>query len=301
MVTPFDQGGAIDPVALAGLVADVVASGLDIIVVTGGVGELAALDLDEQVRIWEAAVEGAVCHAAVLAGIGALRTTQSELPDVLAAVARADRAGVDGILLFPSVAAASDGEELASFVAAVIAATALPVVLDHGAVPTTPEATARALDRSAVAGVKYSGADLDEWAALRRACGERAGLAWLAGAGDDVAPGFVARGANAYSSSMANLCPDLVVQMSRALIAGDIAIGEELALRMQPLAALRSRPGRSVTVLKAAMTRAGRPAGGVRGVGAADLGATEEELDRALAALGPPRGPIGNRPAPERP
>jgi 4-hydroxy-tetrahydrodipicolinate synthase len=92
MVTPFDDGGALDLGVAVELARWLVAHGSDGLVLTGSTGESAVLTDDEKVALWEA-VAGAVT-VPVIAGTGSNDTAHS-----VDMTRRAVTCGVDGVLV----------------------------------------------------------------------------------------------------------------------------------------------------------------------------------------------------------
>jgi 4-hydroxy-tetrahydrodipicolinate synthase len=280
LVTPFDDALNLDESRLRRLVETMVDVGFAALVVTGGVGELDLLNPAERDRVWSTAVSAAEGNVAVLAGFGGQAPVPS--PDLQTEARRAEDAGVDGLLLFPPRSIAMDPEGLASLVSEVTSVVSIGLVLDHGAVPSSPLATGNAARTPGVIGVKYSGADPREWELLRSSCDGLPHLAWLAGGGDCLAPQFVALGATAFTSSMANVAPGLVKYLATCLSDGDMRGAQDAVHSMGPMAALRARAGgtESLALLKAAMALQGAPVGGVRtpNSGAADIEVTNELL-----------------------
>jgi 4-hydroxy-tetrahydrodipicolinate synthase len=92
MVTPFDDGGALDLGVAVELARWLVAHGSDGLVLTGSTGESAVLSDDEKVALWEA-VAGAVT-VPVIAGTGSNDTAHS-----VDMTRRAAGSGVDGVLV----------------------------------------------------------------------------------------------------------------------------------------------------------------------------------------------------------
>ncbi len=128
-LTPFAPGGAIDQAALHQHLADLAATpGVRALVVNGHAGEASALDAAERRLVVRVARQVAAGRVAVVAGVIADDTRTA------CALARdAAAEGADAILLFPPAlfaAGANMRPEMAlHFVAAVAAATPLPIVL----------------------------------------------------------------------------------------------------------------------------------------------------------------------------
>ena len=92
MVTPFDEGGALDVGAATDLARWLVAHGSDGLVLSGSTGESSVLSDEEKVELWRA-VAGAVT-VPVLAGTGSNDTAHS-----VEITRRAAECGVDGVLV----------------------------------------------------------------------------------------------------------------------------------------------------------------------------------------------------------
>src|SRR5262245_52612955 len=92
LVTPF-RDGAIDDAALAALVEEQIAGGIDALVPAGTTGESATLSVDEQAHVVRVVVKQARGRVPVIAGAGANATAEA------IELSRAVReAGADGLL-----------------------------------------------------------------------------------------------------------------------------------------------------------------------------------------------------------
>src|SRR5918992_5753407 len=94
MVTPFDDGGALNEGAARHLMRHLVAHGSDGVVVSGTTGESATLDDEEKLRLFEAAVDELGGRATVVAGTGSNDTAHS-----VRLTREAVRRGVDAVLV----------------------------------------------------------------------------------------------------------------------------------------------------------------------------------------------------------
>jgi 4-hydroxy-tetrahydrodipicolinate synthase len=123
MVTPFDAEGALDEDAAARLMAHLLGSGSDGLVLAGTTGEGATLTDEEKCRLWEIGV--AECgEALVIAGTGSNDTAHSvELTE------RAAEIGVDAALVVTPYYNKPNRRGLVEHFRAVAAAADLPVVL----------------------------------------------------------------------------------------------------------------------------------------------------------------------------
>ncbi len=123
MVTPFDEGGALDlPVAVE-LARWLASHGSDALVLSGSTGESSVLTDEEKVALWRAVAEAVTVP--VIAGTGSNDTEHSIKMTSLAA-----RSGVDGVLVVtPYYNRPSQAGLYEHFRAVAEAAGGLPVVL----------------------------------------------------------------------------------------------------------------------------------------------------------------------------
>jgi 4-hydroxy-tetrahydrodipicolinate synthase len=123
MVTPFDDGGALDLPAAVELARWLASRGSDGLVLTGSTGESSVLSDEEKVALWRAVAEAVTIP--VLAGTGSNDTAHS-----VALTAQATACGVDGVLVVtPYYNRPSQVGLYEHFRAVAEAAADLPVVL----------------------------------------------------------------------------------------------------------------------------------------------------------------------------
>ncbi|HEY1343568.1 MAG TPA: dihydrodipicolinate synthase family protein, partial [Streptosporangiaceae bacterium] len=153
LVTIFGDDGEIDPGATGKLAGDLVARGMQAVLVCGSTGEAATLTGPERVALIEA-VRGAVPPGIpVIAGTGAPSARQA------AGLTRdAAGAGADAVLAFPP----PGSRDLAGYYGAVAgAAGGRPVLAYHFPRVSAPGIPVEALAGLPVAGVKDSSGDAD--------------------------------------------------------------------------------------------------------------------------------------------
>ncbi|HWF17136.1 MAG TPA: 4-hydroxy-tetrahydrodipicolinate synthase [Acidimicrobiales bacterium] len=123
MVTPFDDGGALDVAAAAEVAHWLAAHGSDALVLSGSTGESAVLTDDEKVALWQAVADAVTVP--VIAGTGSNDTAHS-----LEMTRRAVDCGVDAVLLVtPYYNRPSQAGIYEHFRSVAGAAAALPVML----------------------------------------------------------------------------------------------------------------------------------------------------------------------------
>jgi 4-hydroxy-tetrahydrodipicolinate synthase len=223
-LTPMDADGVVDTDHLQRLVGRL--TGADSIGVLGSTGSYMYLSAAQRARALQAAVEAAG-DTPVLAGIGDLRQD-----NVIAHARAAEQAGAAALLLAPVSYLPLSDDDFAGLVAAVCAATDLPVCLYNN--PGTTHFTmspALVVQLSAIPGVQAvknpaAGADV---AALR--AGLPAGF--VMGFSGDAAITQVLAEADAWYSVAAGTLPHLALAMWRAR--GDAAALQAINARAQPL------------------------------------------------------------------
>jgi 4-hydroxy-tetrahydrodipicolinate synthase len=153
LVTIFGDDGETDPGATGKLAADLVARGMQAVLVCGSTGEAATLTGPERVALIEA-VRGAVPPGTlVIAGTGAPSARQAA-----ALTADGVRAGADAVLAFPP----PGSRDLTGYYGAVAdAAGDRPVLAYHFPRVSAPGVPVAALTGLPVAGVKDSSGDPD--------------------------------------------------------------------------------------------------------------------------------------------
>jgi 5-dehydro-4-deoxyglucarate dehydratase len=99
---------------------------------------------------------------------------------------------------------------------------------------------------------------------IKRHIGDR--FTWIGGAGDDMVPAYYSIGIRAFTSSVANVSPQVAVQLHEAGVKGDANTLQQLMTDLiVPLYALRGRrKGHEVTVMKELMTLLGLAGGAIR-------------------------------------
>ncbi|WAH35352.1 4-hydroxy-tetrahydrodipicolinate synthase [Alicyclobacillus dauci] len=124
MVTPFDELGNVDEVALKGLVDHLIATGTTSIVACGTTGESPTLDHDEKLRVFEMTLRAADGRIPVIAGTGTNATRES-----IEFSREAEKLGVHGLLVVTPYYNRPSQDGLYAHFASVAEAVSLPVML----------------------------------------------------------------------------------------------------------------------------------------------------------------------------
>ncbi|MFE9653349.1 5-dehydro-4-deoxyglucarate dehydratase [Micromonospora sp. NPDC006431] len=228
----------------------------------GGTGEFFSLTPDEIARVVRAAVAGSGGTTPIIAPAG-FGTAQA------VDLARdAERAGADGILLFPPYLTESSQDGLAAHVRAVCAATSLGVVVYHRAngrftVPTMEQLVATCPN---LIGFKDGVGDIELMTRLYATIGDR--LLYIGGlpTAETFALPYLELGVTTYSSAIFNFAPTFALEFYAAVRAQDRAgVYTRLNEFVLPYLEIRNRKaGYAVSIIKAGMRVVGRSAGPVR-------------------------------------
>lgn len=228
----------------------------------GGTGEFFSLTVDEVERVVRAAVDAAPEGLPVLAPSGYGTATACDL------ARRAERAGADGVLLFPPYLTVAPQAGLVAHVRAVCAATTLPVVVYGRANAVYSPGSLAELAGTCpnLVGYKDGVGDLELMTRIRARLGDR--LTYIGGlpTAETFAAPYLRLGVSTYSSAIFNFLPGFALDFYDAVRAGDDArVRRGLDGFVLPYTRLRDRgSGYAVSIIKAGLRAVGRPAGPVR-------------------------------------
>jgi 5-dehydro-4-deoxyglucarate dehydratase len=259
-ITPFRTDLSVDIEALRQNVRAMLEHPLAAIVAAGGTGELYSLTPREHLHVVSLVVEEARGRLPVIAGTGFNSVLGTELASQAAAV------GASGILAFPPYYPGAEEDGLVEYYSALGRATPLGLLIYSR---DWFHPSAAAVDRIASAiptliAWKDGQGDIRRLQMIKERIGDR--LCWIGGAGDDMVPAYYAIGIRAFTSSIANVSPQLALQLHDAGSRGDSAALQRMMTEyVVPLYAMRARrKGHEVTVMKELMTMLGLAGGAVR-------------------------------------
>lgn len=259
-VTPFRTDLSVDSDALRHNVRAMLEYPLAAVVAAGGTGELYSLTPREHLDVVRVVVEEVRGKLPVIAGTGFNTALGTELARQAADV------GVSGILAFPPYYPGAEEEGVVNYYAAIGHATPLGMLIYsrdwfHPSAATVERIAAAV---PTLIGWKDGQGDIRRLQMIKERVGDR--LCWIGGAGDDMVPAYYAMGIRAFTSSIANVSPQLALQLHDAGSRGDSAALERMMTNyVVPLYAMRARrKGHEVTVMKELMTMLGLAGGGVR-------------------------------------
>jgi 4-hydroxy-tetrahydrodipicolinate synthase len=285
LVTPF-RDGAVDERALAALVEQQLAGGIDALVAVGTTGESATLSFDEHIHVVAQVVKHTKKRVPVIAGAGSNATHEA------IELAKASReVGADGLLLVTPYYNRPSQDGLVRHFAAVVEAVPLPTIVYN--VPTRTgcdmlaDTVAKLCDVAPIVGVKEATGQMQRATQIIAKCGGRMTVL----SGDDfTAMPLYALGARGVISVISNVAPRWMADMWDAAKAGDWPRARELHYKIQPLCELLfAEP--SPSPVKAAMAIAAQKIGvpmtdEVRAPLYPVTPALKEKLRAALAAGG---------------
>jgi dihydrodipicolinate synthase/N-acetylneuraminate lyase len=284
LLTPFGDDLALVPERLAENARRISERGIADVVVLGTMGEAGALSADERRVVTETAIASGV---RVTVGVSA--------PDGPAAARRAEEAaafGAAGVMCLPPTTYVADERELDAHFAAVCSATGLPVMLynnpEAARQDLSPETIVRLAERhEAIVAVKECSGDARRIAHLIELAGER--LEVLIG-GDDWALEGYAAGAVGWVSGVANVAPELCLELESLVQSGELEAARACNERLLPLARLDMTP-KLVQYFKAALDLTGSHGGATRPPRLPLTDAEQETVRAAVAALEPAATP----------
>lgn len=257
--TPFTPDDRLDVDGLARHVDFLVRSGVDAVVVCGGVGEFSSLDLDEYRTAIRTAVEAAGARLPVVAGIGHGTRVASQLAQ------HAESVGAGGLMIHPFYFIEPSEDGVVRHYQAIARATRLGMIVysTKGAI-ATPALVERLAEIATVVALKDEVGDIRMFIETVERLGPR--MAWINGMAEMLAAPYFAAGAQAFTSGLVNFAPAISLAVWEAGASGRWKeLHALVAHKVRPLAALRERRrGYAIAVVKEAMNLLGMPGGAVR-------------------------------------
>ncbi len=233
IVTPMQEGGALDLAALDRLIEFHIADGTAGIVVVGTTGESPTVDFDEHCLLIKAAVDAARGRVPVIAGTGANSTSEA-----IELTRYAKEAGASSGLSVVPYYNKPTQEGLYRHFRAIAEAVDLPVILynvpGRTAADLATDTVLRLAEVPGIAGIKDATSDMTRHIELVRRLPEGRGFALYSG-NDDTALPYILLGGHGVISVTANVAPRLMADMCRAALAGDLATARRLNNRLMPL------------------------------------------------------------------
>lgn len=203
VTTKLRKDGSLDLEATRSSVARLIEHGASGVVMLPMLGENAYLTPSERSDVLAAARDAAAGRIPVLSGLAELTTDAA-----ISAASFYRKAGVEGLMVFPSLAYKSDPRETEAWYRAVGTATDLPIMIYNNplayGVDVTPPILDALADVETIVCVKEESGDIRRVTDVFNACGDRYSV--FCGV-DDLLLESVALGASGWVSGMANAWP----------------------------------------------------------------------------------------------
>ena len=223
LVTPFTENGAVDFAAVAKIVDNLIAGGIDYILVLGTTGETPTRSKDERKALIRFVRDRVAGRVKLMVGVGGNCTH-----DVVATLRTWDLSGYDAILSVNPYYNKPNQEGLYQHFKAIAEASPLPIMLynipGRTGVNMTPETIARiAADCDNIIGVKEASGDLAQMERIK----ELLPSDFLLISGDDgLTVEVVKRGGDGVISVLANAYPSETAEFVHLALDGDIETAE---------------------------------------------------------------------------
>jgi 4-hydroxy-tetrahydrodipicolinate synthase len=230
LVTPF-KDGKVDWSSLEGLVEFHIENGTNGIVPCGTTGESATLDHKEHREVIERVIKTANRRVPVIAGTGSNSTAEA-----VELTKGAERSGADGALMISPYYNRPTQEGIYQHYKKVASEVGIPIIVYNIPGRTgskiEPETLARLAEIKNVAGVKEATGSVDQAIDVIRLCGDK--LAVYSGE-DSLTFSLMALGGKGVISTVANIAPREMSQVTDACLKGDWESGRKFQLALVPL------------------------------------------------------------------
>jgi 5-dehydro-4-deoxyglucarate dehydratase len=277
-ITPFKDDLSLDLPGLHQNLNKLLEYPIAAVVPAGGTGEMYSLTPAEYLRVIELTVLAVEDRVPVIAGVGFGHRLGVEMAQA------AEKAGVDGILVFPPYYPQAEDDGLIEYYSSIGRATRLGMIIySRDWARFDPHMVDRLTAIPTLVAWKDGQGDIRQLQSIMYRVGER--LRWIGGAGDDLIGAYYSTGIRAFSSSIATVAPALSLKLHELAAADDNeALAELLETCVIPHYALRSRRrGYEVSAMKALMDLVGLNGGPVR---PPLVNVKPEELDELRTFLG---------------
>ena len=239
------ENGAVDFAAVARIVDNLVAGGVDYILVLGTTGETPTLTTDERKALIRFVKERVAGRLPLMVGVGGNCTH-----DVIKTLRSWDLSGYEAILSVNPYYNKPSQEGLYQHFKAIAEASPLPIMLynipSRTGVNMTPETIARiAKECDNIIGVKEASGDLEQMAKIKELLPED----FLLVSGDDgLTVEVIKRGGEGLISVLANAYPTQTKEVLALALAGEIAQAEEKLNRLNDIISALFEEGNPVGI-----------------------------------------------------
>ena len=230
LVTPF-KGDKVDWQSLERLVEFHIQNGTNGIVPCGTTGESATLDYREHHEVIEAVIKTVNRRVPVIAGTGSNSTAEA-----IQLTQGAEKAGADGALMISPYYNRPTQDGIYQHYKKVAESVGIPLIVYNIPARTgskiEPETLARLAEIRNIAGVKEATGSVDQAIDVIRLCGDR--LAVYSGE-DSLTFSLMALGGKGVISTVANIAPKAMAELTAACLSGMWEKGRELQMKLIPL------------------------------------------------------------------
>src|SRR5678815_2045410 len=247
-ITPFKEDLSLDLPALHENLTNLLQYSICALVAAGGTGEMYSLTPAEYTRVIELTTLAVEDRAPVIAGVGFGQRLAIEMAQA------AEKAGADGILVFPPYYPNAEDDGLFEYYRAIGNATRLGMIIySRDWTSFSPSMAERLTMIPTLIGWKDGHGDIRRLQAIMNRIGER--LHWIGGAGDDLVAAYYSTGIRTFTSSIATVAPRLSLKLQELGEAGNMDdLADLLARCVVPLYSIRARrKGYEVSTMKAMM------------------------------------------------
>lgn len=258
-VTPFKDDLSLDLPGLHHNISKLIEHPVCALVVAGGTGEMYSLTPAEYTRVVELTALAIEDRVPVIAGVGFNQRLGIEMAQA------AEKAGADGILIFPPYYAQTDDAGLFEYYRSIAASVKLGVLIySRDWAVFTPAMVEHLTSIPNLIGWKDGHGDMRRLQAIMNHVGDR--LHWIGGAGDDLVAAYYSTRIRTFTSSIATVAPRLSIKLHEMAESGDHETLTDLLDRcVIPLYAIRARRrGYEVSTMKTMMDMVGLNGGPVR-------------------------------------
>lgn len=259
MVTPFKPDGSVDYKRAAELAQYLAHNGSDGLVVHGTTGESPTLTHEEEYELYKTVKKAIDGKVKLIAGTGSNSTAET-----LESTARAEKIGVDGVMVVVPYYNKPSQEGMYQHFKKVAGSTKLPIIIynipGRTGVNMLPDTVARLAKISNIVGIKEASGNLDQVSEIRKKTPKEF---MIYSGDDDKTLEIMKRGGIGIISVASHIAGKEIKKMCEMIAAGKILDAEMINSRLSPLFKvlfITSNP----TPVKAALALIGQSVGGLR-------------------------------------
>src|SRR5678815_5619354 len=248
-ITPFKEDLSLDLPGLHHNISKLIEHPVCALAVAGRTGEMYSLTPAEYTRVVELTTLAVEDRIPVIAGVGFNQRLGIEMAQA------AEKAGADGILIFPPYYPNADDAGLLEYYRSIAASTQLGILIYSRDWTTFTPAMVERLAAAipSLVAWKDGQGDIRRLQSIMSHVGDR--LHWIGGAGDDMVAAYYSTGIRTFTSSIATVAPRLSLRLHELGVIGNgDTLGELLERCVIPLYSMRSRrKGYEVSTMKACL------------------------------------------------